>query len=178
MLCTFYFASHRNNNNNNNSNGTINCQQCTCYLKAENLEIDTNLKISYKDEETSKEYRWRKINRFMIFVLKGSKHDQILNFLSVYISASVPLLFFISKWKAFTNGGFKWPVCFHSLFYSAASSMWASWARLLKVERSHDSVSLVAQLEMWVQPTLLRPHQIHNLTVTEHVQRRIVPRPK
>lgn len=108
MLCTFYFASHRNNNNNNNKQQWYNKLPAMHLLfKAENLEIDTNLEIRYKDEEAFKEYRWRKINRFMIFVLKGYKHDQILNFLSVYISASVPLLFFITKWKAFTKGGFK-----------------------------------------------------------------------
>lgn len=60
MLCTFYFASHIQTIILTtiiilNSNGTINCQQHTCYLKADNLEIDTSLESRYKDEEAFKD---------------------------------------------------------------------------------------------------------------------------
>lgn len=59
ILCTFYFASHIQTIILTtiiilNSNGTINCQQHTCYLKADNLEIDTSLEIGTKMRKLSR----------------------------------------------------------------------------------------------------------------------------
>lgn len=49
------------------------------FKSRENLEMgDTNLEVMYKDEGALKEYGWRKIKRFMIFILNDNKHDRLL----------------------------------------------------------------------------------------------------
>ena len=100
LLCVFHFASPRKGEKNPAVG-----QQTSSFapvIQTENLDMGyTNLKVFYNNEEILNVYRWRKLSRFMMFVLKDYRHDQTLNFLSLCISATVPLRFLIGTQNPF-----------------------------------------------------------------------------